>query len=290
LTLCHMRTLYEQFVRERKYLKNVTPKTEAWYWQSWQALAGALPEDAAVPPSKAYWTDRIAELRDKGVSAVSVNTYARAINAFLKWAHDEGHVPARVRIPRLKEEKFLLATLTSSHVDHLLRWKPKSASANRVHTLACLLLDTGVRANEALSLRRSDVDLDNLLIRVKGKGQKDRVVPMSFELRRILYRWTTKHTFDLVFPTARGTKQGQRNALRDFQLMGRALGISGVRFSFHTMRHTFAVNYIRNGGDVFRLQRVLGHATLEMTRRYVNLQTEDLKAVHDRLSLLTARG
>ena len=58
---------------------------------------------------------------------------------------------------------------------------------------------------------------------------------------------------------------------------------------FHTMRHSFAVNYIRAGGDVFRLQRILGHTTLEMTRRYVNLQTEDLQAVHDKLSLLTQR-
>ena len=220
-----MRKLYEQFVRERRYLKNVTPATEVWYQQAWRALGSALPEDGTPAPSKSYWTDRIAALRDDGVSAVSVNTYARAINAFLKWAHDEGHVTTRVRIPRLKEEKTLLATLTPAHVDRLLRWKPKAASAIRVHTLACLLLDTGVRANEALSLRRADVDLDNLLIRVKGKGQKDRVVPMSFELRRILFRWLTRHTFDLVFPTSRGTKQVQRNALRDFKLMGRALAL-----------------------------------------------------------------
>ena len=239
-------------------------------------------------PSKAFWTDLIAALRDKGVAAVSVNTYARAVNAFLKWAHDEGHVPAGVRIPRLKEEKTVLATLTPADIDGLLRWKPKAASAIRAHS-SLPAARHGHAPNEALSLRRSDVDLDNLLIRVKGKGQKDRVVPMSFELRRILYRWLSRHTHDLVFPTMRGTKQTQRNALRDFQGMGRALGITGVRFSFHTMRHTFAVNYIRNGGDVFRLQRVLGHATLEMTRRYVNLQTEDLKAVHDKLSLLTAR-
>jgi hypothetical protein len=54
-----MKKLYEQFVRERRYLKNVTPKTEAWYWQAWHALACGLPEDETVPP-KAYWTDRVA--------------------------------------------------------------------------------------------------------------------------------------------------------------------------------------------------------------------------------------
>jgi integrase/recombinase XerD len=194
-----------------------------------------------------------------------------------------------MRIPRLTEEKKILATVVTSDVDRLLRWKPKSHCGQRVHAFTCLLLDTGIRADEALSLRRGDVDLDNLLIKVKGKGRKDRVVPMSLELRRILFRWMTKQTFDLVFPTRNGTKQTQRNALRDFKLMGKAVGITGVRFSFHTMRHTFAVNYIRNGGDVFRLQRILGHSSLEMTRRYVNLQTEDLSAVHEKLSLLATR-
>jgi integrase/recombinase XerD len=78
--------------------------------------------------------------------------------------------------------------------------------------------------------------------------------------------------------------------LRHFKVLGTRLRISGVRFSFHTLRHTFAVNYIRNGGDMFRLQRVLGHSTLEMTRKYVNLQTSDLQAVHERLSLLARVG
>jgi integrase/recombinase XerD len=283
-----VQSLYDQFIKERKYLKNVTPKTEDWYRQSWKSFATALPPDGAIPP-KSYWTERIAELRQRGVSAVAVNTYTRAINAFLRWGHDEGHLPDRVRIPRLKEEQKILATLTASDVERLLRWKHRSFSGHRVHALTCLLLDTGMRANEALSLRRADVDLDNLLLKLKGKGRKDRVMPMSLELRRVLFRWLGKHEFDLVFPTRDGAKQRQRNALRDFKLMGRAVGVTGVRFSFHTMRHTFAVNYIRSGGDVFRLQRILGHSTLEMTRRYVNLQTEDLQAVHDKLSLLTAR-
>jgi integrase/recombinase XerD len=118
-------------------------------------------------------------------------------------------------------------------------------------------------------------------LRIRSPG---RTVPISLELRRVLFRWLAKQSCDLVFGTRKGTTE--RNALRDFNRMGSAAGVR-VRFSFHTMRHTFAVNYIRNGGDVFRLQRVLGHATLDMTRRYVNLQTSDLQAVHDRLSLLT---
>lgn len=126
-----------------------------------------------------------------------------------------------------------------------------------------------------------------MLITVKGKGEKYRVVPMSLELRKVLFRWLAKHDYPLLFPTRDGVKQRQRNVLRDMKRLGKRLGVTGVRFSFHTLRHTFALNYIRNGGDLFRLQRILGHSTLEMTRRYVNLQTADLQAVHDKLSLLS---
>ncbi len=142
-------------------------------------------------------------------------------------------------------------------------------------------------------MTRRDVDLDNLLLRVWGKGGKQRLVPMSVEMRRLLWRWLRKGQEApeaFVFPSRQGFKLNQRNLLRDFKLFGIRLQITGVRFSFHTLRHTFAVNYIRNGGDVFRLQRILGHTTLEMTRRYVNLQTSDLQAVHSKLSLLSRRG
>jgi integrase/recombinase XerD len=71
-----------------------------------------------------------------------------------------------------------------------------------------------------------------------------------------------------------------RNSLRDLKIMYRKIGISGSRLAWHALRHTFAVNFIRDGGDVFSLQRILGHASLEMTKRYVNLQTEDLKLKH----------
>jgi integrase/recombinase XerD len=126
-----------------------------------------------------------------------------------------------------------------------------------------------------------------MLLTVRGKGDKHRVVPMSFELRRMLFRHLDKHNFISVFCSSKGSPLSQRNALRDMKIVTGHLGITGVRCSFHTLRHTFALNYIRNGGDVFRLQRILGHTTLEMTRRYVNLQTEDLQAVHNKLSMLT---
>ena len=85
------------------------------------------------------------------------------------------------------------------------------------------------------------------------------------------------------------TPGGVNSPVRAFKGVGKHLGITGVRFSFHTLRHTFAVNYIRNGGSVFHLQKILGHSTLVMTRRYCELQVEDLQKVHQQYSLLASR-
>ena len=89
-----------------------------------------------------------------------------------------------------------------------------------------------------------------------------------------------------VLGTRGGTKQGRRNVLRYFKSLCRSLGFEPTERSIHAMRHTFAVNYLRKGGSVFHLQKMLGHSSLEMTRRYANLTTEDLQAAHPRLGLL----
>ncbi len=96
-------------------------------------------------------------------------------------------------------------------------------------TLSLLLLDTGLRIEKALTLRRDDVDLDNLLIKALGKGGKHRQVPMSLELRKTLFRWLSKTDHTFVFGTRQGMKQRQRNALRDIKALGERLAIVGLR-------------------------------------------------------------
>jgi len=79
-----------------------------------------------------------------------------------------------------------------------------------------------------------------------------------------------------------------RNAQRDFKVLCERLGIAGVRTSFHTLRHTFAVNYLKAGGNLYYLQRILGHSSITTTEKYLrSLGIEDLKKVHDGLSLLS---
>jgi site-specific recombinase XerD len=111
------------------------------------------------------------------------------------------------------------------------------------------MLDTGLRIPEVLGLTTGDVDFDNMTLRVRGKGGKHRLVPFSHELRKVLFRHTRSKTH-LVFGTKNETLVTVVNIGRDIRVLGRRLGITGVRFSPHTMRHTFAVSFLKNGGEV----------------------------------------
>jgi integrase/recombinase XerD len=221
----------------------------------------------------------------KGLQPVSLNSYISGLNSFLRWANREGHLPELVTIPKIKCETKIISTFTPEQVRRLLAYRPKSESNRRVYALACLLLDTGMRISEASGLLKGDFDFDNLLAKVRGKGGKHRLVPMSLELRKILYRYLQRQPFHFAFATRNGTRPTRRNLTRDLYCLCRKVGLPPK--GFHTLRHTFAVNYLRNGGSVFHLQKILGHSTLEMSRRYCNLLTEDLQAVHNNLTLLS---
>jgi integrase/recombinase XerD len=78
----------------------------------------------------------------------------------------------------------------------------------------------------------------------------------------------------------------RRNVLRDVKVLCDRLGFDAPARTVHAFRHTFAVSYLRRGGSVFLLQKSLGHSSLEMTRRYANMTTDDLQAMHQKVSLL----
>ena len=82
-----MRNLFEKFVRDRRYLKSVSPRTEGWYWQSWKAFTPVLADAVPDHISKGDFLGRIELMRTQGTSPITINIYSRAINAFLKWLH-----------------------------------------------------------------------------------------------------------------------------------------------------------------------------------------------------------
>lgn len=277
---------FEQFITEKKYIANVSSATEEWYRHSLRWLPSPTPTDAEL-------RSMVVRMREKGRKASGVNCACRAVNSYLHWASGAStkcHAGcSHLKVPKLKEEQRILPTFSVDDIKKLSRHRPKGFQPTRLHVFILTLVDIGCRSGEALGLRWAEVDFDNLLMKLHGKGGKDRLVPFSLELRRHLWRWKKLNRWDLVFPSRDGQWLGRRDQLRDVKLLCKRLGIVPPERTIHAFRHTFAVNYLRRGGSVFHLQKVLGHSSLEMTRRYANLVTEDLQAVHERVSLLSSR-
>jgi integrase/recombinase XerD len=284
-------SLFSDFLAQRRYLRNVTPSTIEWYDTAFKALQRTHGADPQLTRNSLQAF--VVDLRQRGVKPISCNTYIKALNAFCRWLHDEGHLSARLELPTLNLEKRILQTLTDEQIRVLLSGRPKTFDQWRLHALISLLLDTGVRIEEALTLRTGDVDFDNLLLTVFGKGRKERRLPFSFELRKVLFRWQqvrqqSQPRCELVFPSRRGTHWDQRNSLRGLHLLQQKLDLP--TFGWHRLRHTFATNYLRHGGDIVRLSMVLGHTQITTTQRYLHLLTDDLSASHQRVSILNRLG
>ena len=267
--------MFEEFIREREYLQNVSHRTIEWYRESFKWLA-------EPSPSQADLNSFVIRMREAGLKASSCNNRIRAVNSYLKWTG------SLLKVSRLKEPQRVLPVFSVEDIRTLGRWKPKTATQYRLQTIILLLADCGCRVDEALSLRWIDVDFDNLLFCVQGKGDKDRRIPFSFELRKYLWKHKQRATHELVFCSKQGGKLGRRDVLRDTKNLCRKLGVRIPERTLHALRHSFAVHYLRSGGSVFHLQKALGHSSLDMTRRYANLLTEDLQKVHQRVSLLSA--
>lgn len=281
--------LFERFLRERRYLHNISPKTQAWYEAAWLAFTRTCPEGLPGRITTPLLQEFIVQLRDRGVQPVTCNTWIRALNVFCGWLHEKGLSPDRVKLKTLRVEKRLIATLDETRIRALLTLKARSFDQHRVLTLVCALLDTGCRVDEMLSARLIDFDFDNLLLTVVGKGRKERRIPFSTELRKRLFRFQKASKelgirSHLMFPERQGGKWHQRNALRSYYCLQRRLG--GQKTGFHRLRHTFATQYLRAGGDVVRLSIILGHTEVGTTMRYLHLLTEDLQRPHESLSIL----
>jgi integrase/recombinase XerD len=218
----------------------------------------------------------------------SINVYLRAMNAFIRWGSIEEHFKPPIRsIQLLKTTTKVLPTLNETQVQHIVQFKPKWRKERRVHAMAMLVLDTGLRLNECLRLEVKDVDLENFLVTVqKGKGDKQRKVPISGVGRKVLYRYINQNgdpARRFVFTTVNGTALTQRNADRDLKHMGSKLRLD---LHWHLLRHCFGSLFIRNGGNVADLQRIMGHSVITTTMLYVHAQASDFVMAHNILSPL----
>lgn len=147
------------------------------------------------------------------------------------------------------------------------------------------MLDTGVRVRELCDIKVDDIRWDDGQVLIHGKNGEDRLVPIEAQTKRLLKRYVAARGYsavDWLFITV-DDKQMNRDSVRDrIEKYGRMANIQNVRCSPHTFRHTFAKMSVQNGANLFDLQKILGHKTLEMVRVYVNLFSSDTKESHRR--------
>lgn len=155
-----------------------------------------------------------------------------------------------------------------------------------------VLFDTGLRVGELCSLAVGDVDMTGRRLRVRdGKMGKDRLVPFGRTTQQRLRAYLgleEREMGESLWLGERGTRTGEGLTPSGVQQMIRDLGrlaeVKGVRVSPHTLRHTFAIEFLRSSGDVYSLQYILGHTDLDMTKRYVAIAQADVDMVMARCS------
>jgi integrase/recombinase XerD len=271
---------HDDFINQGRYLRAWSPRTVRTYRQGLRALA-------QTPLTKAGLHAWVVGLRERGLTRGGVNMYIRTVNSFLSWLHEEGHVPERLRLKLLPNPPGAVTSFTDAEVRRIITYRPTNAIEKRTLTLVVVLFDTGVRIDEALGVQRADVNLDGLMIRVMGKGHRERLVPISAECRRHLYRHLSHTTGDHVFSTRTNRRLSYRNVYDDIKALCRAAGVEGAHVHPHNFRHAFAASYIRNGGDIYRLSRILGHSTITTTQLYLrSMGIEHLQEGHAQFSLI----
>ena len=226
---------------------------------------------------------------DRAWSVATFRTYYKSLKVFFRWCRKqrwlEGDPLADLALP--KEERRLPPRLTLQEAMRLLEithnypWSD-SFVRYRNHGIIATFLFAGLRKSEALNLRVADVDLENLTIFIRrGKGKKDRIVPVSETLAEILARYAeerlrrrkacpeffTKHGADAGF-----TDEGLRRVVSILRES------SGLSFTVHQLRHTFATLMLEGGCDIYSLSRMMGHEDIKTTTIYLAASAEHLRA------------
>jgi site-specific recombinase XerD len=138
-------TLCDQFLKERTFLKNVTPSTLRWYQIAFKNYRATLPDDVQSVPTKASLQAFVIQQRDRAVRPVTRNTYVGAMNAFCRWLHEEHHLSEPLKLQKLRDERRILTLLTDTQFRHLLAFRPKTLRQHRTHVAVCLVLWCSIR-------------------------------------------------------------------------------------------------------------------------------------------------
>lgn len=218
-------------------------------------------------------------LENRNINKISVRTYARAVKVFLRWLFFENYIDVNInKLQLMRANKEVILPLFDKEVKQLLNIYSNSTFMNcRNKSIIMLMLDCGLRLGEIVNLQLDDIDFVNHYLVINGKGSKQRVVPFGSALSGQLaiyfdYRNSVSSVSSSVFLTQKNTSI-THNTIK--MLFARIKKIKGfARIYPHLLRHTFATNYIYNGGNLEVLRVLMGHSTINITQIYIHLAAQ----------------
>jgi integrase/recombinase XerC len=226
---------------------------------------------------------------NRGQKKSTASRRLAALRSFLKYLNREGLLkknPARL-ISSPKLPKQLPRFLTVDEIFGLVE-KPEGLSfiEQRDRAILELLYSSGLRVGELSGLNVEDVNLEEGLVKVMGKGRKERIVPVGSKAREALRSYLVekmlqKKSDKALFVSRNGKRLDPRGIRRIVRKYSLALGIEG-KVSPHTLRHTFATHLLQSGADLRVIQELLGHASLSTTQKYTHLDITHLMDIYDK--------
>ena len=153
---------FDQYIKEKRFLDNLSEHTIRSYklaFQWFQKLDGDF--------NKTALNNFVIGLRESGMNTGGCNVKIRSINSFLTWCFENDHNPENLRIKKFKGEQVIIKTFSDNHIEAFLNFKPKDKYRWRLHTTITLLIDTGTRIDEVLSMKINDIDMEQLMINIR---------------------------------------------------------------------------------------------------------------------------
>jgi integrase/recombinase XerC/integrase/recombinase XerD len=228
------------------------------------------------------------------LSAATIHGYVRTLKAFFSWLVREefikDNLAQKLKPPTVP--KKIISTLSDEEIKSIVKtFNRASHSEMRDQTIFMILLDTGLRSGELIGLGISNISINEGLVRVMGKCSKERIVPMGNNSQRALHKYLFRYRpepalpgLDNLFLSIDGNPLTTNSVKLIFSRMAKRSCV--YRLHAHLCRHTFATRFLVNGGDIFSLQQILGHSTLEMVRHYANLASSHIVSQHQKYSPL----
>jgi len=240
-------------------------------------------------------------MADPNIKPATYNIRRANLNGFFNWTIAENYMknaenPFKALPKRKYNEKVI--EVPDDVLNRLLALPDqKQFTGLRDYGLVCLQLDTGIRPGEALQLLPSDVDLDHLEVNVRAeiaKTREPRILPISPVCAKALLKIMEfmRYSFDAEYERMPVFTTWEGNPIENHVWAKRFKKYYWSKLNWpktitpYALRHTFAIKFLKDGGNVFQLQRLLGHANLEMTKVYIHYMKDDLKSAHRQASPL----